>query len=208
MDILDSQFIKSSEKLDQLPKPDRPEYAFIGRSNVGKSSLINMLTGRKSLAKISGTPGKTRQINHFLINADKLGRGGWYLADLPGMGYAKVGKQQRASFKGMVYSYLEKRENLMCVFTLLDSRLKPQQIDLDLMDWLGRKRIPFVMVFTKIDKLSSSELGKNLKVYKQKMLQGWTQLPPIFITSSNSLHGKLELLNFIEETNLLFQSGD
>ncbi|TNE55882.1 MAG: YihA family ribosome biogenesis GTP-binding protein [Bacteroidetes bacterium] len=174
------------------PKDGRPEFAFIGRSNVGKSSLINMLTNHKKLAKTSSTPGKTQLINHFLINEQ------WYLVDLPGYGYAKVSKKARGKFEQFISSYLLERESLVNTFVLLDSRLAPQKIDLEFMNWCGEKEIPFSMVFTKIDKLSSSQLQKNLATYKREMLKYWAELPPVFTTSSESKFGREKLLNYID----------
>ncbi|MBC8464635.1 MAG: YihA family ribosome biogenesis GTP-binding protein [Bacteroidetes bacterium] len=198
MQIKKAEFVISNTDIEKCPKPTMPEYAFIGRSNVGKSSLINMLTNRKSLAKISGKPGKTQLINHFLINEE------WYLVDLPGYGYASVSKGQRLEFAKFIKKYLETRENLMCLFVLLDSRHKPQKIDLEFMQWLGEKGIPFVMCFTKQDKLSKTESAKNLAHYKKEMLQIWDELPPIFLTSSAKKTGQEEVLQFIEDTNKLY----
>ena len=187
-----AEFIQSSANVSQCPKPDKPEFAFIGRSNVGKSSLINMLCQRKGLAKTSGSPGKTRLINHFLIND------AWYLVDLPGYGYAKVSKKDRASFMKLIYSYFEQRENLVNAFVLIDSRHEPQKNDLEFMEWLGLRHIPFAMIFTKIDKLSSSELRKNTEAYKKEMLKGWESLPPIFMTSSEHRLGRNEVLDYVD----------
>lgn len=183
----------------KCPKPVLPEYAFIGRSNVGKSSLINMLTERKSLAKVSGTPGKTQLINHFGIDQK------WFLADLPGYGYAKVSKVQRNKFHNFTLDYLRNRANLMCTFVLVDSRLKPQKIDLEFFEFCGTKQIPFVIVFTKMDKLNVEEKEKNIAAYKQVLLESWNTLPPIFLSSSTSSMGREEILQFIEETNTLFK---
>lgn len=187
-----AEFVCSSAKVQQCPVSDKPEFAFIGRSNVGKSSLTNMLVGRKALAKTSGSPGKTRLINHFLVN------GAWHLVDLPGYGYAKVAKTQRASFMKMIYDYFEQRTNMVNAFVLVDSRHEPQQSDLAFMQWLGGRGIPFAIVFTKIDKLSSAELRKNQEHYKRTMLETWEELPPIFNTSAESKHGREEVLNYIE----------
>lgn len=198
MQVKKAEFVISNTDINKCPNPTIPEYAFIGRSNVGKSSLINMLTNRKSLAKTSGKPGKTQLINHFLINDD------WYLVDLPGYGYASVSKGQRLEFAKFIKQYLEKRENLMCLFVLLDSRLKPQKIDMEFMQWLGEKGIPFVMCFTKQDKLSKSESAKNLANYKKEMKQIWEELPPIFLTSSSNKKGQEEVLQFIGDTNKLY----
>ena len=198
MQVKKAEFIISNTDINKCPDPAIPEYAFIGRSNVGKSSLINMLTNRKSLAKTSGKPGKTQLINHFLINDS------WYLVDLPGYGYASVSKGQRLEFAKFIKKYLENRKNLMCLFVLLDSRLKPQKIDMEFMQWLGEKGIPFVMCFTKQDKLSKSEAVKNLANYKKEMKQIWEKLPSIFLTSSSNKKGQIEVLKFVAETNKLF----
>ncbi|MEM9936448.1 MAG: ribosome biogenesis GTP-binding protein YihA/YsxC, partial [Bacteroidota bacterium] len=171
---------------------------FVGRSNVGKSSLINALTQRKKLAKTSGTPGKTQLINHFLINES------WYLADLPGYGYARVSKKQRKVFQNMIQEYLFQRENLMNVFVLVDSRLEPQEGDLEFMEMLGIKRIPFSIIFTKIDKLKKDELKAKLEVYENKLFEAWEELPPMMFTSSTSKAGREELLDKIAEINHLF----
>ncbi len=200
MRIKQAEFIISNKDIKKCPKEDMPEYAFIGRSNVGKSSLINMLTERKGLAKVSGKPGKTQLINHFLIN--KL----WYLVDLPGYGYAGVSKNQRYEFAQFIKKYLLKRENLMCLFVLLDSRLKPQSIDLDFMLWLGENGVPFVICFTKQDKLSKKESKENLINYKKELLESWEELPPIFLSSATKKNGKEDILKFIAETNKLYKS--
>jgi GTP-binding protein len=196
MVIRTANFIKSSPSVDLCPPESLPEYAFIGRSNVGKSSLINMVTGIKSLAKVSGTPGKTQLINHFEIN------GSWYLVDLPGYGYAKVAKSRRAVFSEMITNYIVKRENLQCLFVLIDSRLEPQKIDTEFIDWLGEKFIPFTIVFTKTDKLSSSALDSSLSKYKKHLNKTWDELPPILISSAPSRIGKDEILNYISNINL------
>ena len=195
MKIKSADFVISNSDIDKCPKERIPEYAFIGRSNVGKSSLINMLTGRKSLAKTSGKPGKTQLINHFKINDN------WFLVDLPGYGYAKVSKKNRSIFAKFIYEYLEKRENLICTFVLVDSRHEPQKIDMLFMEWLGQNQIPFVIVFTKMDKLSSSQLNKNLTKYKTEMLKTWEDIPQTFRSSAESGLGKSEILKFIEQTN-------
>lgn len=192
MRVTTSEFTTSSAKVEQCPETDKPEFAFIGRSNVGKSSLTNMLCDRKSLAKTSGAPGKTRLINHFLLNDS------WYLVDLPGFGYAKVSKKDRASFMRLIYGYFEKRENMVNAFVLVDCRVEPQKIDLDFMEWLGTRRIPFSIVFTKIDKLSSTELKKNLAKYKKRLLETWEETPQFFLTSATSKHGQQEMLNYVE----------
>ena len=195
MKIKSADFVISNTDIDKCPKERIPEYAFIGRSNVGKSSLINMLTGRKSLAKTSGKPGKTQLINHFKINDN------WFLVDLPGYGYAKVSKKNRSIFAKFIYEYLEKRENLICTFVLVDSRHEPQKIDMLFMEWLGQNQIPFVIVFTKMDKLSSSQLNKNINKYKTEMLKKWEDIPQTFRSSAESGLGKIEILKFIQQTN-------
>jgi GTP-binding protein len=193
--IKQAEFVISNTDLRLCPEPNMPEYAFIGRSNVGKSSLINMLTNNKSLAKISSKPGKTRLINHFLINKE------WYLVDLPGYGYAKVNHNARDQFQKFISRYMTTRENLTNVFVLVDSRHKPQDIDLDFMVWLGEHGVPFSMVFTKFDKLKKSEQKKSIQLYKAEMLKMWEEMPPYFITSSVSSEGKEELLAYIDEIN-------
>ena len=195
MEIKDARFIISNTDVEKCPSPDKPEYAFIGRSNVGKSSLINMLTNRKALAKISGKPGKTRLINHFLINNE------WYLVDLPGYGYAKTGKHEREKWEKFVSRYLLKRENLYCLFVLVDSRHKPMDIDLEFMEWIGINEIPFCIVFTKIDKLKAGELEKNLEIYKEKFLEKWEYMPPSFTTSVATRQGRDEILKYIKSIN-------
>ena len=195
MVINSATFIKSSANNEQCPKESVPEYAFIGRSNVGKSSLINMILGRKDLAKTSGTPGKTQLINHFLINEN------WYVVDLPGYGYAKVSKKDRKGFQKLITDYLNERRTLVTVFLLIDARLEPQKIDLEFMDWLGQNQVPFTIVFTKIDKCSSNELSKNMARYKKKLLLTWAELPTVFKTSASSRIGQAEMLNYIEALN-------
>ncbi|QGY42346.1 YihA family ribosome biogenesis GTP-binding protein [Maribellus comscasis] len=195
MEIKEARFIVSNTDVKKCPKPDRPEYAFIGRSNVGKSSLINMLTDKKSLAKTSGKPGKTQLINHFLINEE------WYLVDLPGYGYAKVPKTERLKWEKFLRKYILRRENLYCLFVLIDIRHSPQKADLEFMEWLGVSGIPFVIVFTKADKLKPEEQEKNLKDYQEEMLKTWETMPVFFVTSSALGNGKPEILNFIETTN-------
>lgn len=195
MEIKSAEFVASYTTFKDCPEPIMPEYAFVGRSNVGKSSLINMLLDRKSLAKTSQSPGKTQLINSFLINKE------WYLVDLPGYGYAKVAKSIRKDFTKLIKDYAEFRENMMCIFVLIDSRHAPQKNDLEFMQWLGEKQIPFIMIFTKADKLSSSQLNKNLNNYKKEMLKTWEALPELFVTSSEQRLGKNEILNFIERLN-------
>ena len=198
MEIKSATFVISNTDYKKSPPATLPEYAFIGRSNVGKSSLINMLCGNKSLAKTSGKPGKTQLINHFIINVKNEP---WYLVDLPGYGYAKVSKTLKERWGKFLQEYILKRENLLCMFVLIDCRLEPQKIDLEFMQWLGEKGIPFVMVFTKKDKLHINEFNKNIKVYNKKMLDLWEELPLQFFTSSTNSEGKAEILQFIEVTN-------
>ena len=200
MQIKSADFIISNTDYKLCPKADKAEYAFIGRSNVGKSSLINLITGKKHLAKISGKPGKTQLINHFLINKQ------WYLVDLPGYGYATVSKSQKEEFQKIIFSYLKNRKNLMCLFVLLDCRHKCQKIDLEFMQWLGEKQIPFVMAFTKTDKLGKTVLSKNIENYKNDMLKQWEELPQFFFSSVLNKKGDKEILDFIEQTNSLFIS--
>ncbi len=195
MEIKKAEFIISNTDYKKAPEATKPEYAFIGRSNVGKSSLINMLTNQKSLAKTSGTPGKTQLINHFLIN--EL----WYLVDLPGYGYAKVSKKARRQFNSINTQYILNRQNLINLFVLIDSRHDPQKIDLEFMEWLGSKGIPFSIIFTKIDKLGSSSLQKNVATYKKTLLKEWEEMPKHFISSTTSKTGKTEILNYIESIN-------
>jgi GTP-binding protein len=191
MDIKSAEFVISNTDYQKCPDSKLPEYAFIGRSNVGKSSLINMLCNRKDLAMTSSKPGKTLLINHFLINNN------WHLVDLPGYGYAKVSKSKRNNWEKFISDYLTKRKELENIFVLLDARLEPQKIDLEFMNWCGEKNLPFSMVFTKIDKLSSTALQKNLAKYKKEMLKYWEELPPIFTTSATSGFGKEPILNYI-----------
>lgn len=195
MKIKEAKFVISNTDITKCPTDGKPEYAFIGRSNVGKSSLINMLTNHSKLAKTSGRPGKTQLINHFIINNE------WYLVDLPGYGYAKASKTSRAKWEKFISEYLQKRESLFNVFVLLDARLEPQKIDLEFMNWCGQHGIPFSMVFTKIDKLSSSALQKNLSKYKKVLQKDWAEIPPVFTTSSVSKFGQEKLLNYIERIN-------
>ena len=195
MEITQAEFIKSSSREQDCPEAKLPEYAFIGRSNVGKSSLINMLTNRKKLAKTSATPGKTQLINHFLIND------AWYLVDLPGYGWAKVSKQDKQNWKKMIDRYLLTRKNLTNVFVLVDSRHDPQKIDVEFIDWLGNEEIPFCIVFTKADKLGKIKLQEQIASYKKSLLKTWDELPPCFVTSSNQKKGKNEILDYIEMIN-------
>ncbi len=198
MRVKNAKFVMSNTDYTKCPEPNMPEYAFIGRSNVGKSSLINALTNHKSLAKTSGKPGKTQLINHFKINNE------WYLVDLPGYGYARVSKTVRAEFQSFLRDYLDKRENLLCTFVLLDSRLDPQKVDMEFMEWMGENGIPFVMVFTKTDKLNQTKFSKNMKHYEKVMLEIWEELPPRFYTSSVNKSGTEEILTFVEQTNEVY----
>jgi len=199
MEIKKAEFVISNTDVKLCPTDGLPEYAFIGRSNVGKSSLINMLTNRKGLAKTSQKPGKTLLINHFIINDD------WYLVDLPGYGYATAGKSTRDKLKKIIDSYVLFREELSCLFVLLDCRLEAQAIDLEFMEWLGISGIPFSIVFTKADKLSKSKLNENMATYKEKLFENWEELPPIFITSAEKADGRDELLGYISSINLQFK---
>jgi len=202
-----ASFFKSSSKLKGCPKATVPEYAFVGRSNVGKSSLINYLVNRKELAKTSGKPGKTQLINHFEIRESSKEKDPlWYLVDLPGYGYAKVSKTKKDEFQKLIYPYLQNRENLMCVFVLIDSRHEPQPVDLKFMEWLGVKGVPFAMIFTKTDKLKKGALVRNVDAYNDEMLKMWEDLPPQFASSSLKRSGADEILAFIEETNKLFRN--
>jgi len=198
MKIKSSEFVVSNSEVAKCPNSKLPEYAFIGRSNVGKSSLINMLTARKSLAKTSGRPGKTQLINHFLINKD------WHLVDLPGYGYARVSKSIKKTFQKFITQYFEHREQMLCAFVLIDSRHNPQPIDLEFMQWLGEHGIPFCIIFTKADKLKPNALIRNVETYKEKMMEIWVQMPEYFITSAESDLGREEVLSFIENINNKF----
>ena len=196
MIIKDARFVCSNNKFDKLPKDNIPEYAFIGRSNVGKSSLINALVQRKGLAKTSATPGKTIAINHFIVNDQ------WYLVDLPGYGYAQRSKKSREEWRVMLANYISRRRNLLYTFVLVDSRIEPQNSDIGFMEWLGENQVPFCIVFTKADKLSKAELTRNVEAYKQRLLEDWEELPPVFITSSETKQGREDILDFIEQQNL------
>lgn len=200
MIIKSSEFVVSNSDVAKCPNSKLPEYAFIGRSNVGKSSLINMLTARKSLAKTSGRPGKTQLINHFLINKD------WHLVDLPGYGYARVSKSIKKTFQKFITQYFEHREQMLCAFVLIDSRHNPQPIDLEFMQWLGEHGIPFCIIFTKADKLKPNALTRNVEAYKEKMLEIWEEMPVYFVTSSTNDLGREEVLKFIENLNTRFIS--
>ncbi|MCM1005126.1 MAG: ribosome biogenesis GTP-binding protein YihA/YsxC [Prevotella sp.] len=196
MKINKAEYMVSSAKVGQCPAVGTPEYAFIGRSNVGKSSLINMLTGRKGLAKTSQTPGKTLLINHFSING-----GQWYIVDLPGYGYASRGKKQRDEIRRIIEDYVLGREQMTLLFVLLDSRHSPQKIDLEFMEWLGENAVPFAIVFTKVDKQGPRVTDSNIAAYKKELLKSWEELPPIFATSSANATGREELLDYIDSIN-------
>lgn len=193
MQIKTAEFLMSNSKVQDCPEPILPEFAFIGRSNVGKSSLINMLTERKSLAKTSSTPGKTQLINHFTINKE------WYLVDLPGYGYAKIPEKSRKALKRIIEDYILERKNLTNLFVLIDCRHKPQLIDLEFMAWLGNCEIPFSIIFTKTDKLSKAALERNITAYANKMLEEWAEMPPYFATSSLKKNGREEILDYLDE---------
>jgi len=195
MDIKTAEFSLSAPMVSMCPKDTKPEYAFIGRSNVGKSSLINMLTNNKKLAKTSATPGKTLLINHFIINKE------WYLVDLPGYGYAKRSKTEVAKLDQMIRGYILQREQLVNVFVLVDIRLEPQQIDLEFIDWLGQSGVPFAIVFTKADKLTANKANQSVEAYKKKLLETWEELPPVFLTSAEKKQGRDEVLDYIEQIN-------
>ena len=195
MEIKQATFVVSNTQVAKCPTHKLPEYAFIGRSNVGKSSLINMLTNHKGLAKTSSKPGKTQLINHFLINKE------WYLVDLPGYGYAKVSKQSKKTFQQFITDYFKKRRELVCAFVLVDIRHEPQKIDLEFMQWLGENAIPFAIVFTKADKLTEQKIQEHVASYSEILLQQWEEMPPYFITSSENRLGKEDLLSYIETIN-------
>lgn len=201
MEIKEAKFVISNTDVRKCPDDGKPEYAFIGRSNVGKSSLINMLTGKKGLAMTSSTPGKTLLINHFLIND------AWYLVDLPGYGYAQRGKAGRENIRKIIENYILEREALTNLFVLLDCRHEPQQIDLEFMEWLGENGIPFSIIFTKTDKISHSRLQENLRVYKEKLGESWEELPPVFLSSSEKKQGKEEILAYIDGINKQVEAG-
>lgn len=195
MEIKSAEFVISNTDVQQCPDGTRAEYAFIGRSNVGKSSLINMLTARKRLAMTSQKPGKTQLINHFIINND------WYLVDLPGYGYAQRGKENRENLRRIIESYILLRPQLTCLFVLLDCRHAPQKIDLEFMEWLGENEVPFAIIFTKTDKISKGRLQENLDTYRRKMLETWEELPNILTSSSENKDGREEILHYIDEIN-------
>ncbi|WP_424493355.1 ribosome biogenesis GTP-binding protein YihA/YsxC [Salinimicrobium sp. GXAS 041] len=198
MKIKSAEFVISNSEVSKCPDSKLPEYAFIGRSNVGKSSLINMITERKSLAKTSGRPGKTQLINHFLINGE------WHLVDLPGYGYARVSKSAKKTFQKFITAYFEKREQMLCAFVLIDSRHKPQPIDMEFMQWLGEHQVPFCIIFTKTDKLKPKALERNIEEYKAEMLQTWTEMPQYFVTSSTTGMGRESVLDYIDSINEQF----
>ena len=195
MNITKAEFLMSNTRIDKLPNESLPEYAFIGRSNVGKSSLINMLVQRRGLAKTSSVPGKTVAINHFIVND------AWYLVDLPGYGYAQHSKKTREQWRIMINNYISRRRNLVCTFVLVDARLEPQNNDLGFMEWLGENQVPFCIVFTKADKVSKMDLNKNVNALKTRLMEEWEELPPMFITSSEDKMGRDEVLNYIEQQN-------
>lgn len=195
MEISSAEFIMSNTDFRKCPDTSFPEYAFVGRSNVGKSSLINMLTGRKGLAMTSATPGKTLLINHFLINKN------WYLVDLPGYGYAKRGQKMQEQIRQIIESYILYRRQMTCLFLLIDSRLEPQRIDLNFIEWLGENGVPFAIVFTKADKLAYNKLNTNIRIYVERLKEQWEELPPYFVTSAEHRTGRQELLDYIEHIN-------
>ena len=204
MIIRKAAYLISSPSFDKCPKPDRPEYAFIGRSNVGKSSLINMLTNHKNLAKTSGKPGKTQLINHFKINLN------WFLVDLPGYGYARVSKKTKEVFQQFITDYFEKREQLVCAFVLIDIRLEAQKIDLEFINYLGEIEVPFCIVFTKADKISKTKIDSNIAAYRKALLaNNWEEMPQHFVTSALETTGREQLLSFIDSVNEeMFKSGE
>lgn len=200
--IKTAEFVISSARADQCPPTEgRPEYAFIGRSNVGKSSLINMLTGRKKLAMTSATPGKTMLINHFSINNE------WFLVDLPGYGYAKRGKKEMEKLRNLIEYYVLERKELTCLFVLIDSRLTPQRIDLEFIQWLGEEGVPFSIIFTKADKNKTGELRKNVNRFLDELRKEWEELPPHFVTSSAQGRGRDEVLDYIDQINAQFHEN-
>ena len=201
MEIKTAEFTLSAPMVSMCPQDTKPEYAFIGRSNVGKSSLINMLTNNKKLAKTSSTPGKTLLINHFIINKD------WYLVDLPGYGFAKRSKKEIDKLDQMIRGYILQREQLVNVFVLVDVRLEPQKIDLEFIEWLGLSSVPFAIVFTKADKLTANKARQAVEAYKQKLLETWEELPPIFVTSAEKKEGREEVLQYIDEINKSLKNG-
>ncbi len=201
MEITSAEFVVSNSRADMCPDTHLPEYAFIGRSNVGKSSLINMLTNHSNLAMTSSTPGKTLLINHFLINK------AWYLVDLPGYGYAQRGKKMMEKIQKIIEYYVLEREQMTCLFVLVDSRLSPQKIDLEFIEWLGENNVPFAIIFTKADKQSIGKTKQNVNIYLNKLKEQWEELPPYFISSSEKKIGREEILNYIEEVNASLAQG-
>ena len=201
MKIKTAEFVISNSEVAKCPDSSLPEYAFIGRSNVGKSSLINMITNRKSLAKTSGRPGKTQLINHFLINGD------WHLVDLPGYGYARVSKTVKKTFQKFITAYFEQRKQMICAFVLIDSRHEPQPIDMEFMEYLGQNGIPFCIIFTKADKMRPKALERNIENYKATMLETWEEMPEYFVTSSENGLGQEEVLDYIENINTQFKGN-
>lgn len=195
MEIRSAEFVISNTKVEKCPATQLPEYAFIGRSNVGKSSLINMLTKRPKLAMTSATPGKTLLINHFLVNKE------WFLVDLPGYGYAMHGKRQVDKIQRIIESYILEREQMTCLFVLVDCRLEPQKIDLEFMEWLGENEVPFAIIFTKADKLGGGKARENVNRYLQKLKEQWEELPPYFLSSSEKKIGRMEILDYIDSVN-------
>ena len=201
MEVINAQYLISSPSIEKCPKPDRPEYAFIGRSNVGKSSLINMLCNKREVAKISASPGKTQLINHFeVLSSDKKS---WYLVDLPGYGFAKVSQKDRRRWEQMIENYLRKRENLTQVFVLIDARHKPQQIDIDFVNQLDKWQVPFALIFTKADKEKPLAVERNVNAFLDVLRQSWQFLPQHFVSSANAKTGREEILNFIQEKNAM-----
>jgi len=201
MEVKSAVFVISNTDVKKCPEGILPEYAFIGRSNVGKSSLINMITQQKQLALTSQKPGKTQLINHFLINDE------WFLVDLPGYGYAQRGKSGRQNIRKIIERYILERNQLTCLFVLIDCRHEPQQIDLDFMEWLGESGIPFVIIFTKTDKISKGKLAENVEVYRNKLFETWEELPAMFFTSAAKKEGRDELLDYINDTNKTLNNG-
>jgi GTP-binding protein len=204
MEVIGATYLISSPSVDKCPKPDKPEYAFIGRSNVGKSSLINALTSKKELAKVSRSPGKTQLINHFTVTSSS--RDQWYLVDLPGYGYAKRSMSQRKTWEKMIQDYIRKRENLVNLFVLIDSRLDPQELDLEFVNKLGEWQVPFALVFTKADKTTQREVAANVRRFLEKMKESWEDVPPHFVTSAEKFHGIKQILTFIDALNHDFSS--
>ena len=202
MEITKAEYLISSPSVDLCPKPDRPEYAFIGRSNVGKSSVINMLCNKKELAKISSSPGKTQMINHFTVTSNDNMQ--WYLVDLPGYGYAKVSQAQRKNWQKMIEGYIRQRENLVNLFVLIDSRHEPQKLDLDFVNQLGEWQVPFALIFTKADKSTQRETAAHVKQFLEAMKENWQFLPPYFVTSAVKHTGSKPILNYIQQLNASF----